>query len=678
LLGGDGTWALCLGDTNYYGEHPEYFAMDDTGKRSRPVGQPMLCTSNRDVWKIIVEKIRKLFDQGYDGVELAQSDGWSPCLCPACQKEFGDGRMPFSAEHPAERVWVMHKAIMDELAKSHPEKKVLVTVYGPTRFPSKRFACLPDNAIAEWCSCGPDDKYWQGKFKASAVVDYYICGEECVPTGFVPAIGPQWLQARAKMWRDCGMVGAYGFGRGVCWGLGGPAYYASAKLAADPDANLDKLLTDYCDGVYGEAGRTMERFFRLLHSRSNTTMTRPGFENGYPGEDAFAALYPPSVVNKMDQLLKKAEKTAQNEKAKGWLKYTRDCFDGLKSVADMFAAKRAYELEPTREMLQLVKDRVEAFEQWRVRIIAYSRDKAYINRWFPAYYGLCRNLVCDGDSTKWNHLYYHQPEVEKLVDQAAKGEVKVRGTGLGPANVLEPITWDFGKMMANIGCQREEKSILVRRTTVQPGPDGALAPDAWAGVNGHIFEMYHAANSTVEQDKQTVARLLYDAERLYVRFECNEPRISNMQLKSVGKDGNVYYQDEVELFLNPECSSRKYMHFMAAPVRDSSYDERKGYIDDPVDPRYAVADISWNADWTYAYSIDKDKKMWVLEMSVPFKSLGSSPPKSGDVWTGNLARCRRADGGEDLSCWVAEEFGNPEVFGELVFADASGEVKIMK
>src|SRR5208283_4593327 len=97
---------------------------------------------------------------------------------------------------------------------------------------------------------------------------------------------------------DCGVIGAYGGGRGACWGLGGPAFYAYAKLAADPGVNLDKLLEEYCAGVYGESGRIMERFFRLLHSRSNLTLEGDRhFENGYPAEDAFSALYPPAVVN---------------------------------------------------------------------------------------------------------------------------------------------------------------------------------------------------------------------------------------------------------------------------------------------------------------------------------------------------------------------------------------------
>jgi hypothetical protein len=415
----------------------------------------------------------------------------------------------------------------------------------------------------------------------------------------------------------------------------------------------------------------MERFFRLYHSRSNQTLElRPNFENGYPGEDAFSLLYPPSVVSQLDRLLTKAEQAAKGERARGWLRTTRDCFDGLKAISDMFAAKRAYEMQPTKESLLLVKDRVEAFEKWRNRIIAYSTDKEYVRRWFPAYYRLTANLICDGDHYLWGHYYYHQADVEKDLQKVVKGEKKVRGTGVGPATILEPITWDFDKMLANVGKPREEKIAYVTRTTAGPGPDGFLPATAWTDAKGYVFEMYHAANSTVEASKQTVARLLYDDERIYVRFECREPSVEKMKLRTVGKDGDVYHQDEVELFLNPECSNRKFLHFMAAPVKDALYDERKGYIEDPLDPRYNLQDISWTVDWTYSYKIDKEKNLWVVEMAVPFKSLGQPTPRPGAVWTGNFARCRRADGGEELSCWVAEEFGNPEVFGEIHFAEA--------
>jgi len=190
---------------------------------------------------------------------------------------------------------------------------------------------------------------------------------------------------------------------------------------------------------------------------------------------------------------------------------------------------------------------------------------------------------------------------------------------------------------------------------------------AWANTAALPFEAYKSANSRL--GAATTVRLLYDDERLYVRYECSEPNIDNLKLKSVGRDGNVYYLDEVELFLNPECSSRKMMHFMAAPVKDAMYDERKGYIDDPLDPRYSAVDIAWNADWTYTYTIDKENKRWFLDMAVPFKSIGAGAPASGTVWTVNFARARRAGDFEELSCWIAEDFGNPEVFGELIFGD---------
>jgi hypothetical protein len=412
----------------------------------------------------------------------------------------------------------------------------------------------------------------------------------------------------------------------------------------------------------------MERFFRVFHKRSNRTLdTRPRFENGYPAEDAFSLLYPPSVVNEMDRLLEHAEATAKSDRAKGWLKTTRDAFDGLKAISEMFVAKRAYEMQPTREMLQMVKQRVDAFEEWRLRIVHYSTDKAYVRDWFPGYYRLCSNLICAGDGYWWNHYFYHLDVLQADLQKVLKGEKKMRGTGVGPGTILAPLTWDFDKMMAGVGKPREEKVACVKRTAAKPGADGALDPKAWADAQPYLFEMYHAANSSVDKDKQTFVRLLYDDAHIYVRFECYEPRIGDMKLKSVGKDGDVYHQDEVELFLNPECSNRKFLHFMAAPVADAAYDERKGYFEDPLDPRYHIADVSWNAEWSYTYSIDRERNLWVVEMSVPFKSLGQSSPRPGTVWTGNFARARRAHGGEELSCWVAEEFGNPEVFGEITF-----------
>lgn len=664
---GGHSWYVHVPAEKYFKDHPEYFHMDESGRRTAQRGH--LCTSNREIWRIMVHRFREKFDEGYDIVQLGQSDGWQPCLCPACIKTYGDHRLaPVSEQNPAERIWTMHKWIMDECRKSHPDKKIMVIIYGPTGWPSKKFDQLPDNAIGEMAPITPERLVaWRGKLRWLTTYLYWW-EDNCNASGFVPAVSPEWLQKTMREYRDLGVIGITG-GPRINWGLGGPSFYAFGKLMGDPDLNMDALLHEYCMGVYGNSGRVMKRFFKLFHSRSGFTRELKKFPNSYPAEDTLTALYPPRIVAELDRLLSKAEKKADSERSREWVKHARDCFDGLRAVAEMFTAKRMFEMQPTQESLSVVKARVDAFEEWRARILSY--DEVYARRWFPAYTAMAGHLMTGGDNRKYDAYYYSQKLVREHLAALRGGEKKVRGIGiggdLGHNEIRVPITWDFKQIAAKLGRPKEEKVVEVKYTRKPIVLDGRIGPE-WNGVPAHAFEPYKAAGSKVKDAALTTARLMYDDENLYVAYECAEPSIEKMKLKSVGRDGNVYGNDEVELFLNTdENSDRKVMQFMAAPIEDAFYDARKGFIEDALNPNYNRWEItSWNVAWRYAFHIDKANKKWTLEIAMPFKGLGVAPPAPGTVWTGNFARCRRVDG-EDLSSWIPAGFGNPELFGEIVF-----------
>ena len=683
---GGHSWEVHVSDKEYFKDHPEYFALLPSGKRSRAVYSKTglltrnshLCTSNRDVRRIIVDKIRADFDKGYDMVQLGQSDAWEPCLCPECMKMDGHrSAATVSRDRPCEKIWLMHKWIIDECKKSHPDKMVNVMIYGPTKWPSRKFAALPDNAVAEMAPITSERlEAWREKIK-NLTTYLYWWEDNCNPSGFVPPLSPEWLQKTLLRYRDLGVMGIKGTPR-INWGLGGPSFYAYGKLMGDPDTDIDKLLHEYCMGIYGDAGGVMERFFKLFHSRSGLARELEALPNSYPAEDTFTHLYPPRVVRELDRLLGKAESKATGDRAKGWLKHTRDCFDGLKAVAEMFAAKRFFELEPTPQNLLGVKGRVEVFEKWRARILSY--DETYTKRWFPAYCAMAGYLMTGGGNSMYDEYYYGAPLVRKHLEAVRKGEKVVRGTGiggnLGHNEIRAPITWDFDKILANLGKPKEEKVIEVIRAARPLALDGRIGSE-WKGVAAHAFEAYESEGSKVTDAAATTVRLMYDAENLYVAYECVEPSIEKLRLRSVGRDGDVYHCDEVELFLNPdENSIRKVVQFMAAPIKDAFYDARKGFITDALHPDYSNWQITtWNPEWRYAFHIDGANKKWTLEMAIPFKSLGAAPPAPGTVWTGNFGRCRRVHGEEDLSSWIPATFGgDPVFFGKLVFADpAAGE-----
>ena len=684
---GGHSWEVHVDDREYFDEHPEYFALLPNGERSRATyseetglltRNAHLCTSNMDVRRIIVDKMRALFDEGYDMVQLGQSDGWAACVCDACMRM--DSHLngtTVTRDRPCEKIWLMHKWILDELYQSHPDKFVNVLVYGPTGWPSKQLDSLPPNAVMEMAPINEQRlDAWRGKIKYLTTYMYWF-DDNCQKSGFVPPLSPQWLQKTLRRYRDIGVMGIKGTPR-INWGLGGPSYYAYGKLIGDPDTDVDRLLNDYCVGIYAESGPAMKRFFRLFHSRSSKTMELPYFPGSYHAEDAFTTLYPPKIVHELDRLLALAEGKATSDQARGWVKHTRDCFDGLRTVAEMFTAKRAFEAEPSRESLLRLQARVEAVEDWRERILSY--DQAYTEEWFPDYLPMAGFLMTGGFNSMFDEYYYNAPLTRKHVDAFQRGEKKVRGTGmggnLGHHDISAPITWDFDRVMATLGDSKREAVIEVVPAPAATEPDGRVGPE-WDGVEAHPLVGFYSEADRIFEGATTTVRVMYDEKQLLVAYECIEPNIDKLRLANVGRDGNVYGHDEVELFLNvDETSDRKVMQFAASPVEDAFFDARRGFITDPLDPNFNAWNVvSWNPDWRYAYHIDKAAGQWTLEMALPYAGLGADKPEPGTEWTGNFGRCRRVHGSEDLSSWIPGTFGSePALFGKLVFvgAGASG------
>ena len=66
----------------YAKSNPEYFT-ERSGKRSA-LGNH-LCISNPEVQELIYKEMLKKLDEGAEAVELAQTDGFTPCLCEKCK-----------------------------------------------------------------------------------------------------------------------------------------------------------------------------------------------------------------------------------------------------------------------------------------------------------------------------------------------------------------------------------------------------------------------------------------------------------------------------------------------------------------------------------------------------------------------------------------------------------------
>jgi hypothetical protein len=117
-----------------YGKtHPEYFAL--VGGVWKTQGNHV-CISNQAVEDLMVEELKRQYDQGYDCVEVNVADAHEPCQCAKCVAMHAD---------PGERLWIAYAKLARRIKRERPGKKVMLTSYVATGSPPCSLKELPDN-----------------------------------------------------------------------------------------------------------------------------------------------------------------------------------------------------------------------------------------------------------------------------------------------------------------------------------------------------------------------------------------------------------------------------------------------------------------------------------------------------------------------------------------------------
>ncbi|MGQ9732417.1 MAG: glycoside hydrolase domain-containing protein [Candidatus Zipacnadales bacterium] len=179
-----------------------------------------------------------------------------------------------------------------------------------------------------------------------------------------------------------------------------------------------------------------------------------------------------------------------------------------------------------------------------------------------------------------------------------------------------------------------------------PRIDGRLTEPVWSSAfNAQPFLLLGSAKPPTQP---TVAYVLYDAEALYFGFECIEDRREAIVTVIQERDGPVYLDDCVEVFIAAGPDPKHYRHFVvnaAGVLRDEQ-----------------GQDASWNSSVCAAARRTPDG--WSAELLVPLSAL-DIPPNAGTKWRLNLCRGERPH--EELSSWAPtqQSFHEPDRFGWL-------------
>lgn len=579
-------------------KHPEWRAVLGNGART---SRGHFCYSrNPDLLETIYTYILKCLDAGFEVVEVAQPDGFTPCSCQQCIDSFGiqpttrpeDGYAWMTDPAWGEKLWHIHKQMAERLAQDRPGKKMLCLAYGITGAPPKSIDKLPENIIVEICHENnfPEWEANMEKVPGGFGRYTYFWGNYHMAANF-----PRNTVARFKtdneIYRKLNlryMTHDFPPVTGL-YGLEGPMIYVFLRLGVYPDfKNADQLYNEYLEAAFLEAETPMRRFFNRLQ----TSLELYHILGGYVRKKKESVIrvtnivYTPEIINQLEEELARAEKTAVSQGAKNRIATVRGEFDLLKAMTNVC---------------------------FRYQNYLKNKDEISFNQLLDA--------------------------VENNRKQE-KNFLSQKGTPYNPSNLNEanmnprarysipPFNWDTAAMRT-AGIDNK----IYRARAVFTDKIPALDSKEWNDIPAE--KLIPAQNHSTMLISDTSFKIMYNKDHLYIRVSgTQEPELN--QFKPRGANAELWTQESICFQLSPRMDKSQYYYFAYEPIANSYCDAEHGFVTDPLDPRFGWNDWNWSGKWTYESKVGGGR--WESMAVIPFKTIRAEMPRKGSVWYFNLGR----------------------------------------
>ncbi|PIX41500.1 MAG: hypothetical protein COY42_22205 [Armatimonadetes bacterium CG_4_10_14_0_8_um_filter_66_14] len=205
-----------------------------------------------------------------------------------------------------------------------------------------------------------------------------------------------------------------------------------------------------------------------------------------------------------------------------------------------------------------------------------------------------------------------------------------------------------------------------------PRPEALLSTDGWPEASAFTgFGTLHSGQLSRSQPVFWVARV---AGSLVVGWQVPKLEARPLVKQVTGRDGALWNDDCVEVFLDPRHTHSDYLQFMVNT--NGARTDARG------------RDRAWDGEWT-ARTAENDAA-WAGVATIPLATLGADAPEDGAVWAANFcvdrsAKQRPSDGWEQEDAnltWSelgsASTFHVPARFGHLLFgADDRVQVTVL-
>ena len=289
-VAGDGFLAALLPPADYADAHPEYYAVNEQGKRDitskSPAYATMLCLSNPDVLTASIENLKaafagqkKLGCVSENGVGISPPDGTPYCYCDKCQAASQNFNYP--SYEDKRMMSEEYCAFAAKLARAFPDKFISLSGYS-LRELSPQGVTLPSNvAVSIWpiTSCvlhaGNDPACWRRqetlrifedwrKLTPHVVASSYTPGLLSVYTpcgGYVPERDVPEFAAEAPLFKKMGLKGAFAQGASAFMATW-LSSYVRAKLLWNVHADVAQLKREFYTTFFGpDAGPQVQAWW---------------------------------------------------------------------------------------------------------------------------------------------------------------------------------------------------------------------------------------------------------------------------------------------------------------------------------------------------------------------------------------------------------------------------------
>ena len=286
-----------LPPAKWFKEHPEYYSMREDGKRyAIEQSRSQLCYSNREALDRVYEALL-----GFVKADRAKNPTNYPCIydfsqqdnsdflchCPDCKKVIAKyNRVPGGHKEGGDAG--LQLEFVNELArrirKVYPDVQLRVFAYVSTECPPKEGTIVPEpNVVIWWCDVYSYSDHtlpletpghynmkqaeeldgWLRLTKNVQLWDYMLYDRS------YPEVSADALAADAKFFRDRSLPFVFMENEYAYQPFYELNHYLMSELYIDPDADLERLIGDYCR-IYGPAADEMRAAIGFLRKIERT------------------------------------------------------------------------------------------------------------------------------------------------------------------------------------------------------------------------------------------------------------------------------------------------------------------------------------------------------------------------------------------------------------------------